>query len=178
VKLIFWEAQHTFGPFSGSSIPVPIWRSNQLASINHATVNMSDCQFINMTAITPFRSDSWVWGPDKGRNAGFWRLTALATKIPVLPDVTSCSFAYLHHVLQRLTYILLLFLFFFFFFFFFFYFFYFFFFLFFFFSLSFSISSSSSSSSSSIDSTTLSGSWSVQQFYSTPACPLPSPSNQ
>ena len=33
-------------------------------------------------------------------------------------------------------------------------------------------------SSSSIDSTTLGGSWSVQQFYSTPVCPLPSPSNQ
>ena len=30
-------------------------------------------------------------------------------------------------------------------------------------------------SSSSIDSTTLGGSWSVQQFYSIPVCPLPSP---
>ena len=35
-----------------------------------------------------------------------------------------------------------------------------------------------SSSSSSIDSTTLGGSWSVQQFYSTPVYPRPSPSNQ
>ena len=34
------------------------------------------------------------------------------------------------------------------------------------------------SSFSSIDSTTLGGSWSVQQFYSTPVYPLPSPSNQ
>ena len=33
-------------------------------------------------------------------------------------------------------------------------------------------------SSSSIHSTTLGGSWSVQQFYSIPVCPLPSPSNQ
>jgi len=33
-------------------------------------------------------------------------------------------------------------------------------------------------SSSSIDSTTLGGSWSVQQLYSIPVCPLPSPSNQ
>ena len=38
--------------------------------------------------------------------------------------------------------------------------------------------SSSSSSSSSIDSTTLSGSRSVQQFYSTPVYPRPSPYNQ
>ena len=36
----------------------------------------------------------------------------------------------------------------------------------------------SSSSSSSIHSTTLGVSRSVQQFYSTPVCPLPSPSNQ
>ena len=36
----------------------------------------------------------------------------------------------------------------------------------------------SSSWSSSIDSTTLGGSWSVQQFYSIPVCPLPSPTNQ
>jgi len=35
-----------------------------------------------------------------------------------------------------------------------------------------------SSSSSSIDSSTLGGCWSVQQFYSIPVCPLPSPSNQ
>ena len=33
-------------------------------------------------------------------------------------------------------------------------------------------------SSSSVDSTTLGGSWSVQQFYSTPVYPRPSPSNQ
>ena len=39
-------------------------------------------------------------------------------------------------------------------------------------------SSSSSSSSPSIHSTTLGVSWSVQQFYSTPVYPLPSPSNQ
>ena len=38
--------------------------------------------------------------------------------------------------------------------------------------------SSSSSSSSSVDSTTLVGSWSFQQFYSTPVYPRPSPSNQ
>ena len=37
---------------------------------------------------------------------------------------------------------------------------------------------SDSSYSSSIDSTTLGRSWSVQQFYSIPVCPLPSPSNQ
>jgi hypothetical protein len=41
-----------------------------------------------------------------------------------------------------------------------------------------SSSSSFSSSSSSIDSTTLGGSWSVQQFYSTPFYPPLSPSNQ
>ena len=36
----------------------------------------------------------------------------------------------------------------------------------------------SDSSSSSIDYTTVGGSWSVQQFYSTPVYPRPSPSNQ
>ena len=52
------------------------------------------------------------------------------------------------------------------------------FFFFFFFFFFFSSSSSSSSSSSFFDSTTLGGSWSVQQFYFTPVYPRPSPSNQ
>jgi len=54
------ENPRTFGLFSGNTIQVPILRSTQLANIKHAAVNMHDCQFKNMKAITLFQNDSWV----------------------------------------------------------------------------------------------------------------------